>query len=289
MFDYVDFLYDAFGVRELAHAELATRPDNKLGTDEQWDSHRGRAAAGARADRPALPRRRGRGRVLRAEDRLLHGRRARPSVADGDDPARRPAARAARLHVHGRRQPRAHAVRHPPRAVRLARALHRDPARALRRRPAVLARAGAGARAAGWGGASRGCARPRPRLGRQLPRRGRPSRRRRSASGSVPPSSTRSRSRSSTATARATRASRCASAAASSRPSPWPSFSSQACYPPRSEKQGRTRSSPPGPQAGPRGFNRVEVMTRKRAAACSGFSCCDNETRRSKPNLVICL
>ena len=37
MFDYVGFLYDRFGVRELAHAELATRPDNKLGTDEQWD------------------------------------------------------------------------------------------------------------------------------------------------------------------------------------------------------------------------------------------------------------
>jgi len=37
MFDYVEFLYDAFGVRELAHAELATRPDNKLGTDEEWD------------------------------------------------------------------------------------------------------------------------------------------------------------------------------------------------------------------------------------------------------------
>ena len=41
MFDYVDFLYDAFGVRELAHAELATRPDNKLGTDEQWDHTEG--------------------------------------------------------------------------------------------------------------------------------------------------------------------------------------------------------------------------------------------------------
>jgi threonyl-tRNA synthetase len=41
MFDYVDFLYDAFGVRELAHAELATRPDNKLGTDEQWDNTEG--------------------------------------------------------------------------------------------------------------------------------------------------------------------------------------------------------------------------------------------------------
>lgn len=37
MFDYVEFLYDTFGVRELAHAELATRPDNKLGTDEDWD------------------------------------------------------------------------------------------------------------------------------------------------------------------------------------------------------------------------------------------------------------
>jgi threonyl-tRNA synthetase len=37
MFDYLAFLYDKFGVRELAHAELATRPDNKLGTDEEWD------------------------------------------------------------------------------------------------------------------------------------------------------------------------------------------------------------------------------------------------------------
>ncbi|MEX2614299.1 MAG: threonine--tRNA ligase, partial [Gaiellaceae bacterium] len=37
MFDYVGFLYERFGVRGLAHAELATRPDNKLGTDEQWD------------------------------------------------------------------------------------------------------------------------------------------------------------------------------------------------------------------------------------------------------------
>jgi threonyl-tRNA synthetase len=47
MFDYVGFLYDVFGVRELAHAELATRPDNKLGTDEQWDHTEGvlRAAA----------------------------------------------------------------------------------------------------------------------------------------------------------------------------------------------------------------------------------------------------
>src|ERR671937_97580 len=37
MFDYLDFLYEKFGVREIASAELATRPDNKLGTDEDWD------------------------------------------------------------------------------------------------------------------------------------------------------------------------------------------------------------------------------------------------------------
>jgi threonyl-tRNA synthetase len=47
MFDYIGFLYDAFGVRDIAHAELATRPDNKLGTDEDWDRTEGilRAAA----------------------------------------------------------------------------------------------------------------------------------------------------------------------------------------------------------------------------------------------------
>src|SRR5919199_1855947 len=37
MFDYLEALYDRFGVRALAHAELSTRPDNKLGTDEEWD------------------------------------------------------------------------------------------------------------------------------------------------------------------------------------------------------------------------------------------------------------
>jgi threonyl-tRNA synthetase len=37
MFDYLDFLYEKFGVREIASAELSTRPDNKLGSDEDWD------------------------------------------------------------------------------------------------------------------------------------------------------------------------------------------------------------------------------------------------------------
>src|ERR1700751_3778374 len=38
---YVDFLSDASGGRQLSPPELATRPDNKLGTDEQWDNTEG--------------------------------------------------------------------------------------------------------------------------------------------------------------------------------------------------------------------------------------------------------
>jgi threonyl-tRNA synthetase len=41
MFDYLGALYDRFGVREIAHAELATRPENKLGSDAQWDHTEG--------------------------------------------------------------------------------------------------------------------------------------------------------------------------------------------------------------------------------------------------------
>ena len=129
--------------------ELSTRPENKLGTDEEWDFTE--AALQAALERRGLDVRaeRGRRRVLRAEDRPPHDRLARPLMADGDDPARRADAAALRPHLHGRRQQRAHAVRHPPRAPRLARAVHRDPHRALRGRLPVLARAGAGARPAG--------------------------------------------------------------------------------------------------------------------------------------------
>ena len=35
MIDFVNFLYDQFGLSP--HAELSTRPENRLGTDEQWD------------------------------------------------------------------------------------------------------------------------------------------------------------------------------------------------------------------------------------------------------------
>jgi threonyl-tRNA synthetase len=41
MFDYLASLYDKFGVRELAHAELSTRPEDRLGTDADWDHTEG--------------------------------------------------------------------------------------------------------------------------------------------------------------------------------------------------------------------------------------------------------
>ena len=129
--DFASYLYDLFGME--ARFELSTRPENKLGTDEEWDfteAPSGRARAARHRIRPQ----RGRRRLLRAEDRPAHDRRAGPLVADGHDPARLADAGALRSHVRGRRQHGAHAVRDPPCAVRLARTLHRHPHRALRGR-----------------------------------------------------------------------------------------------------------------------------------------------------------
>jgi threonyl-tRNA synthetase len=53
MFDYLAFLYERFGVRDIAHAELATRPDNKLGTDEEWERTEGILRAAI--DRQGIP------------------------------------------------------------------------------------------------------------------------------------------------------------------------------------------------------------------------------------------
>ncbi|TML49797.1 MAG: threonine--tRNA ligase [Actinobacteria bacterium] len=53
MFEFVGFLYDRLGVRELAHAELSTRPESKLGTDEQWDYTEG--VLGTALERQGIP------------------------------------------------------------------------------------------------------------------------------------------------------------------------------------------------------------------------------------------
>ena len=103
------------------------------------------ALATAGWDYAREPRRR---RVLRAQDRPAHDRLDRPQLADGHDPARRLDAPAPRRDLHDERGPARAPVHDPPRAVRLLRALHRHPHRALRRRVPALARAGAGRRAA---------------------------------------------------------------------------------------------------------------------------------------------
>ena len=149
------YLYDLFGLER--RVELSTRPENKLGTDEEWDfaegalARRSSAAARVRVNE-------GDGAFYGPKIDLHMSDVARALLADGHDPARRPDAAALRPHLHGRRQRRAHAVGDPPRAARLVRALHRDPHRALRRRVPVLARAGAGARDPGRRAAT---ARPR--------------------------------------------------------------------------------------------------------------------------------
>ena len=78
------------------------------------------------------------------EDLGADPRRDRPHVADVDDPARLPAPAALRPALRRRRQRAAPADHDPPGAVRLDRAVLRDPARALRRRVPAVARAGAG-------------------------------------------------------------------------------------------------------------------------------------------------
>ena len=214
--EYLRYLYGMFGLEP--RAELSTRPDNKLGTDEEWDFTEGELVRALERHEIDVLRRRGRGVVLRAEDRPPHDRRPRPVLAARHDPARRADAGPVRSHVHGSRQPRAPGLRDPPRVLRLLRALHRDPDRALRGRLPVLARAGAGSPDPRRRGPPRGC---RTACTSGSRRRASASTwtsaTRRSASGSATPRWRRCRSRSSTATASPTSRSPSASTAAASR------------------------------------------------------------------------
>ena len=69
--DYARYLYELFGMT--ASAELSTRPDNKLGTDEQWDRNEAALEEALKLQRHPVHDRPGRGRVLRPEDRPAHG------------------------------------------------------------------------------------------------------------------------------------------------------------------------------------------------------------------------
>ena len=126
---------------------FATKPDKALGDPALWErAEQLIREAFAAADITLRPQAQGR-HVLRAQDRHLHRRRARARMADGDHPGRpRDAARAVRPDLHRRERPAAAPDRHPPRHLRLARAVHRHPRRALRRRLPVLGGAGPGRR-----------------------------------------------------------------------------------------------------------------------------------------------
>ena len=127
--EFAKDLYALFGVTP--HAELSTRPEERLGTDEEWDHAEGILQAALERHGIEYVIGEGEGTFYAPQDRPAHARHARPLLADGDDPGRRADAAPVRAHLHGPRQRRAHARRHPPGAARLARALHRHHRRAL--------------------------------------------------------------------------------------------------------------------------------------------------------------
>ena len=125
--------------------------------------HRDVCAEVGRGIRTGPGARSGRRGVLRPEDLGAGQGRARPQLADVDDPAGLQLAGPVRAGVHRRRRHPAAAGDDPPRAVRLDRAVLRHPHRALRGRVPGVAGAGAGGRHPGR-------RRARRLSGRALPR-----------------------------------------------------------------------------------------------------------------------
>ena len=109
------YLYELFGIE--ARFELSTRPDNKLGTDEEWDFTEG-------ALRAALDRR-GIQYTVNEGDGAFYGPKIDLHMTDvlgrswqmGTIQLDSQMPAALRPHLHGRRQRGAHAVRDPPRAA----------------------------------------------------------------------------------------------------------------------------------------------------------------------------
>ena len=199
--EYLRYLYGLFGIEP--RAELSTRPDNKLGTDEEWDFTEGKLVEAL--DRHAIEYFVGRGRrlVLRAEDRPPHDRRRSAGRGSSGRSSSTPRCRRASVSRTWGRTTSEHPVFVIHRALlRLVRALHRDPHRALRRRVPALARARPGARAAGRA-SSTGTARSRSSSGSRprVSASSSTSATRRSVSGSATARSRRSRSWSSSASA----------------------------------------------------------------------------------------
>ena len=125
-------------------AELSTRPDNRLGSDEFWDHAEGELAQALAERGIDYKVAEGEGAFyapkidLHMTDSLGRSWQIGTVQLDYNLPERFD------LTYTGADNAGAPPGDDPPRAVRLLRALHRDPARAPRRRAAVLARAAAG-------------------------------------------------------------------------------------------------------------------------------------------------
>ena len=267
--DFAHYLYDLFGLD--ARFELSTRPENKLGTDEEWDFTEG-------ALRAALDRR-GIDYTVNEGDGAFYGPKIDLHMTDALGRSWQMGTiqlDAIMPQAFGLTYMGADNREHTPYVVH--RALLGSLERFIgiliehyARRVPVLARARAGAGPAGRRGPSRGRGRDR-RAARDAGYRvdvGEPTRR--SASGSAArelekiPFTIVFGDRESEASL--------ADPGAGRRPE----RANRWRFPRRSllrltpEKQERTRSSPPGPRL-PWGFNRVERCRWSRAAACSGFS-----------------
>ena len=141
------FLYELFGFEP--RLELSTRPEKRIGSDEMWDRAEGALAGALEAEGLEYELNPGDGAFygpkidLHMTDSIGRSWQLGTVQLDYSMPERFD------LHLHRRRQRRAPPGDDPPRAAGLLRALHRDPDRALRRRAAGVAGAGAGDRAAG--------------------------------------------------------------------------------------------------------------------------------------------
>jgi threonyl-tRNA synthetase len=133
---YRDLGFDKFDIK------LSTRPEVRIGTDEQWDKVEG-ALAGAIQSWACPTRSTRRRRVLRAETRLQADRRHRPRMAVRHLPGRPNLPTAWVRNMSARTAPST-ALHAAPRHPGLVRALHRHPDRELCRQTAALAGAAAG-------------------------------------------------------------------------------------------------------------------------------------------------
>ena len=133
--DFVISMLRDFGLDDF-ELELSMRDDQSdkwIGSDEFWDVLHERAAQRRPRERAQAHRDAGRSRVLRPEDRPQDARRDRPHLAALDRAGRPNLPERFELEYTDRDGHEAAADHDPPRAVRLDRAVLRDPPRALRR------------------------------------------------------------------------------------------------------------------------------------------------------------